>query len=179
MKETTISSKLVFSGRVIRLRVDEVALEPDGRKSSREVVDHPGAVAVVPVLPDGRVVLVRQYRYAAGEELTEIPAGTLYPGEDPEACARRELAEETGRKAAGLEGLGSFYTSPGFSGELIHIYLARLADDSGGEPHPDEDERLEAFAVPLDEALSLADGGCLRDAKTAVGLLLAARRLGR
>ncbi len=178
MKEEQVSSERVFSGRVVKLRVDDVRLEPEGRMARREVVEHPGAVALVSLTADGRVVLVRQYRYAAGRELLEIPAGTIEPGEDPETCARRELEEETGRRARSLEHLASLYSSPGFCSEQIHIYLARLEDGPGGNPRPDDDERLTLELLPLEEALALATGGRLADAKSVAGLALAAARIG-
>lgn len=178
MKEVLVSSRAIYGGRVVRLRVDDVRLEPEGRLASREVVDHPGAVALVPLTQDGQVLLVRQYRYAAGRELLEIPAGTLEPGEDPEACAIRELEEETGRKAGRLELLGSVYTSPGFCSERIHIYLARLDPGPGGAMHPDEDERLLLEALPLETALEMAMSGRMADAKSVAGLAMAAARLG-
>ncbi len=162
---------------MVNLRIDEVRLGPAGRTARREVVEHRGAVAVVPLTPGGRVVLVRQYRYAAGEELLEIPAGTLEPGEDPEACALRELAEETGYRATALELLASLFTSPGFCSECIHVYLARLGGEESGAPRPDADEQLEALTLPLTEAVGLALSGRLRDAKTVAGLLLAEGRL--
>ncbi len=177
LKEVMVSSRKVFSGRAVRLRVDEVRLEPEGRAARREVVEHPGAVALVPLTADGQVLLVRQYRYAAGRELLEIPAGTLEPGEDPEVCARRELEEETGRRAVGLEHLASVFTSPGFCDELMHIYLARLEEGPGGQSHPDEDERIVLEAMPFEEALALALGGRMGDAKSVAGLALAATRL--
>lgn len=162
----------------MNLRVDEVRLAPDGRPARREVVEHPGAVAVVPLTPDCQVVMVRQYRYAVGEELLEIPAGTMQAGEEPEACARRELGEETGGRARSLELLGTIFTSPGFCSEVMHIFLARLEDGPGGQPQPDEDERLEPVTLPLGEVVELARAGRLRDAKTVAGLLLAAARVG-
>lgn len=176
MKEETVSSEQVYTGRIVRLRVDEVRLVPAGRLARREVVEHPGAVAIVPVTPDGHVLLVRQYRYAAGEELLEIPAGTLEPGEDPTDCAVRELAEETGHRATRVELLTSVFMSPGFCNELIHIYLARLEGMAGGPRDPDEDEQLEVVRLPLARALDLARSGQLRDAKSVVGLCLAAAR---
>ncbi len=178
MKEVRVSSEQVYAGRVVRLRVDAVRLEPDGVPARREVIDHPGAVALVPVTRDRRVLLVRQYRYAAGQELLEIPAGTLEAGEEPETCARRELAEETGSKAATLELLASLFTSPGFCSERIHLFLARLEDGPGGDLDPDEDERLELVAMPFAEALAEALAGRIHDAKSVAGLTLAAARLG-
>ncbi|MEW6031318.1 MAG: NUDIX hydrolase [Bacillota bacterium] len=182
-----MSSRAVFRGRLVGLRVDEVRVLPEGRAASREIVEHPGAVAVVPVTTEGEVVLVRQYRYAAGEELLEIPAGTLEPGEEPAACAVRELREETGRSAAALEPLGSLFSSPGFCDEVIHLFLARLEDpgdeaSANGERGAynyatDEDERLEVVVLSLERAVGLARDGRLRDAKTVAGLCLAALRL--
>ena len=152
---------------------------PDGKAASREVVQHPGAVAVVPLTSGGEVVLVRQYRYAVGEDLLEIPAGTLETGEDPAGCAERELLEETGRRAASLEVLGKVFPSPGFCTELIHLYLAHLEDGPGSLPCPEEDERLEVVVIPLSRALRMAGEGRFRDGKTVAGLFLAATRLGR
>ena len=177
LRERPVSSERVYEGRVVRLRVDSVRLEPEGRLARREVVDHPGAVAVVAVTGGGEVLLVRQYRYAVGRELLEIPAGTLEPGEQPETCARRELEEETGRQAGSLEPLGAVFTSPGFCSERIHLYLARLEDGPGGRAHPDEDERLVVEVLPFEEALRLALEGRLADAKTVAGLAMAAPRV--
>ncbi|HCJ09823.1 MAG TPA: ADP-ribose pyrophosphatase [Clostridiales bacterium] len=177
--EERLSSQRVFSGRLIGVRVDEVRLVPDGRTARREVVDHPGAVAVVPLTPGGEVILVRQYRYAVGEALLELPAGTLEPGEDPAACAARELLEETGRRPARLELLASVFSSPGFLSEVVHIYLAELEDEEAGVgPQPEEDERVEVVALPFAAAAAMAREGRLRDAKTVAGLLLAAGVVG-
>lgn len=176
-KEDRVSSREVFAGRILRVRDDEVRLDPGGRLAKREVVEHPGAAAIVPLWPDGRVLLVRQYRYAAGQALLELPAGTLRPGEDPAACARRELAEETGAVALSLDLLASVFASPGFCTERIHIYLARLPAGDVGETHPDADERVETVALPLAEALAMAADGRLQDAKTVTGLFLARARL--
>jgi len=142
-------------------------------------VEHPGAVAVVAVTRSGEVVFVRQYRYAVGTELMEIPAGTLEPNEDPADCAARELGEETGYRADTVELLASLHTSPGFCTETIHLFLARVGDDPDGPAHPDGDERVHALTIPLDEALVLAFSGRIRDAKTVAALGLAAAALGR
>jgi len=176
-REETVSSRQVFAGRILRVRDDEVRLVPGGRLTRREVVEHPGAVAIVAVGPDQSVVLVRQYRYAAGQALLEIPAGTLRPGEDPAACAERELAEETGAQVLSLEPLATLFVSPGFCTERVHLYLARLGQVAAGDPHPDEDERLEVVVLPLAEALAMVRDGRLPDAKSAAGLLLARDRL--
>lgn len=177
--EERITSEVIYKGRIVTLRVDEVRLLPDRRVARREVVDHPGAVAVVPLTAAGEVVLVRQYRYAAGEALLEIPAGALERGENPYRCAERELLEETGRRAAALERLAAVFPSPGFCSELIHLYLARLEDGPADPQSPDEDENLEIVTIPLARALAMARAGRLRDAKTVAGLFLAAAREGQ
>ncbi|NUQ00396.1 MAG: NUDIX hydrolase [Armatimonadetes bacterium] len=170
LRETRIDGERVYDGQVVKLEVDRVRL-PDGRESVREVVRHPGAVMVVPLTDDGRVVMVRQHRYCTGEALLELPAGTLEPGEEPLACAQRELVEETGYQARDWRHLASFYTTPGFTDELIHCYLASgitLGERAGG----DEDELIELAMLPLSSAQTLARRGEIRDAKTMVGLLL-------
>jgi len=177
LREERLASTRVFRGRVVGLRVDEVRLLPGERRATREVVEHPGAVAVVAAGPDRRVALVRQYRYPVGEVLLEVPAGTLEPGEDPAGCALRELAEETGLRGERAEPLTSLYTSPGFSDEVIHVFLVRLDSVRRDDPRPDEDERVEAVLMPLEEALALVRRGVIRDAKSAAALFLAAERL--
>jgi len=169
LAETTLESETIYSGRLIGLRRDKVRL-PNGRTSTREVVVHPGAVAVVPLLDDGRVVLVRQYRHAVGKTLMEIPAGTLHPNEAAEECALRELREETGYTAGHLEHLTSIYLAPGYSTELIHLFLATNLKPASGEA--DEDEFVEPVAVPLEEAVSQIGEGKIQDAKTVAALLL-------
>jgi ADP-ribose pyrophosphatase len=147
-----------------------------GATTTREVVRHGGAVAMVPLLDDGRVVLVRQFRHPVREALLEIPAGTLGAGEAPEACAQRELMEEVHYRAASLERLFSLCLAPGYSTELIHIYLA-----TGLEPAQlahDEDEVLRIEVLEMGEAVALIDDGGIKDAKTVAGVLAAARRLG-
>lgn len=174
MIETTIESKQIFKGRLISVRVDSVRL-PDGRVSVREVVEHPGAIAVVPVDEDGNVVLVQQFRYAIGDLLLEIPAGTLEAGESPEDCARRELQEEIGCSPGSLEKLFEVYLAPGYSTELIHYFLA--TDLTASVAAHDHDEFIEVHRIPLLEALEMIDAGRIRDAKTVAGIALAARRL--
>ncbi|HHY41396.1 MAG TPA: NUDIX hydrolase [Thermoanaerobacterales bacterium] len=168
--ESTISSKQIFSGHLLKLRVDEVLL-PNGRKSTREIVEHPGAVAVVAITGNDEVLLVRQYRKAVERELLEIPAGKLEKGESKETCVKRELMEETGYYPNELEYLTSFYTSPGFSNEIIHLFLGkkliRKAKDA------DFDEYLQAEKVPFKEVLDKIKSGEIIDSKTITGLLLA------
>jgi ADP-ribose diphosphatase len=169
-------STRVYEGRVVSLRLDEFDL-PDGRVLKHEVVEHKGAVAIVALADDSRVLLIRQWRHAVGEWLHEIPAGTLEPGEAPEACARRELIEETGFAADSVAPLVSFYTSPGFTTELLHVFLAQDLTPAHGDQ--DEDERIEVVPVPWREALAMCRDGRIKDAKTIAGLFSAARVLGR
>lgn len=174
LQETTIASETVFAGRLVRLRVDRVAL-PGGGAATREIVEHPGAVAAV-ALDGDDVLLVRQWRHPAGEVLLEIPAGTLEPGEAPEETIRRELAEEIGRRAGRIEHLIDFYVAPGYSSELIRLYLAAELAPASGDA--DADENIEVVRLPLAEALALCRAGTLRDGKTVAALLLAIARLG-
>jgi len=169
-REEKISGERVYAGRVLSLEVDRVQLAGGG-EAVREVVRHPGAAVVVPVLGDGRVVLVRQFRYAAGETLLEFPAGKRDGGEEPAACAARELAEETGLQAASLEYLTGFYTAPGFTDEFIHCFVARGLTAAAGAVR-DADEELELLPITLTDARRLIASGEIRDAKTIIGLLL-------
>lgn len=175
LEEKVLSSNYIHKGRVVNLRVDEVEL-PGGRRSTREVVEHRGAVAIVPLLPDGRVLMVRQFRLPAGRELLEIPAGTLDPGEEPAACAARELREETGYAAARLTPLFRSFLAPGYSSELLHTYAAEDLYPNGA--NADDDEQLELVELPLPEALKLISTGEVCDAKTICGLLMVARAKG-
>jgi len=166
----TLERKTIFEGKVVRLYLDQVRL-PNGAEAEREVVLHRGAVAMVALDDEDRVFLVRQYRHAPGKDLVEIPAGKLGEKEDPLACARRELKEEIGCGADTWTRLASFYTSPGFSDERLHLYLARGLHS--GTADPDEDEFLEIMHVPLAEALSMVARGEIEDSKTIAGLALA------
>ena len=168
--EKLVKSQRIYQGKVISLDYDLVTL-PNGKEAFREVVRHPGAVAVVPIAADGKVILVRQYRHAVGKVLLEIPAGKLAAGEDIEECARRELTEETGFTAKRLRKLTSIYTAPGFADEVIHIYAAE--ELTGGTPCPDEDEFLKAEAYTKEEIRELIQKEFICDAKSLVGLALA------
>ncbi len=161
------SSRTVFAGRVVTLTVESVTL-PNGATVDLEVIRHPGAAAVVPVGEDGRVFLVRQYRHAAGGYLLEIPAGKLDPGEDPRACAARELEEETGYRAGHLEPLLTILTTPGFTDEVIHLF--RATGLTPGTQALGHDEVLEVVPMDLGTALREIRRGGIRDAKTIVGL---------
>ncbi|WP_027719469.1 NUDIX hydrolase [Desulfovirgula thermocuniculi] len=174
--EKTLHSQVIYRGKILNLRVDRVLL-PNGTEGLREVVEHAGAVAVVALTEEGEVVMVRQYRYAVGRHLLEIPAGKLEEGEDPLQCAKRELAEETGYTARRWEPLLSFYSTPGFSSEKMHLFLARGLERGGQAP--DEDEFLQVVKVPLAEALGMLWRGEICDAKSAAGLLAASWLLAR
>lgn len=172
----TIESRRIHTGRVIALDTETVLL-PDGSTGTLDVVRHPGASAVVPFLndPNGEnptVLLIRQYRHATGKWLLEIPAGRLEPDEDPAVCARRELLEETGCTAGSVAHLTTIFTTPGFSDELIHLYMAK--DLARGDSQHEAGEFIESVSVHLAEALSLVESGEISDGKTALGLLYAA-----
>ena len=166
--EPTLSSELIYRGRIVSLRVDEVRL-PSGQTRRREIVEHGGAVAIVAVDDQARVLLVRQFRKPVEQFLLEIPAGTLEAGEDPDACARRELLEETGYRAERVERLIGFYSAPGFCTEYLHVYLATGLREGGASP--EEDESIELVREPVARALELIESGQIQDAKSQVGLL--------
>lgn len=163
------AEKELYRGRVIRL-VERKLVLPNGRKTTFSIVEHPGAVAVVPVFGNGDVLLIKQFRPSIDREIYEIPAGTLEPGEKPLATAKREIVEETGFKAKTWRKLTSFYTAPGFCTELIHVYEARGLSPAHAEG--DADEILRPVRVPLKEALSYVKSGRIRDAKSIAGLLV-------
>lgn len=169
-----LGSKEIFRGRTVRLDVDSVRL-PNGREMDFEMVRHPGAAAVVPLADDGQVLLVRQYRYATGGWILEVPAGKLDGGEAPEACARREVEEETGFRPREIEPLGWIWTSPGFTDERIWLFLARGL--VAGRQELGHDEVLALERVPLARAVEMAAGGEIVDAKSICALLRADRRL--
>jgi len=182
LRETVVGSEILHHGRLGDYRIDTVRFN-DGRQSTREILGHPGAVAIVALDPDDQVLLVRQWRNAAGRALLEIPAGTLdildpvaRTIEDPELAAPRELEEETGYRAATWRKLAEFWTVPGFATELMHLYLATdlrpAQDDRLG---PDEDERLELVRLPWPEAVAAVERGEISDAKSMVGLFWLAR----
>jgi ADP-ribose pyrophosphatase len=152
---------------VVNLGVETVTL-PNGATVELEVIRHQGASAVVPLREDGSVLLIRQYRHAAGGFIYEIPAGKLDPGEDPLACAERELEEETGHRAGRLEYLLTFFTTPGFTDEIIHIYLA--TELTPGVQNLEHDEVLDVVEMPLEHALQRIADGTIRDGKTIIGL---------
>jgi ADP-ribose diphosphatase len=182
LRETVVGSRTVHVGHYLEIRVDDI-VTPDGRRSSRDIVGHPGAVAILALDDEDRVLLVRQFRLAAGRTLLEIPAGTLDRSEgggleDPDLAARRELEEETGQRARSWRKLGAFWTAPGFATELMHLYLARdLTPATEDRLGPDADERLELERVPWRDAVALAERGGVADAKSILGLFWLARLL--
>jgi ADP-ribose pyrophosphatase len=176
MSSATLASRRAYSGRIISVDLDRVRF-PDGSEGELEMVRHPGASAVVPFLSDPgggdpQVLLLRQYRYAADRVMYEIPAGRLDPGETPVDCARRELREETGCDAARLEPLTTIYTTPGFTDEKIHLFLA--AQLTQGVAQHEDDEFIATEALPISRALQLIQEGEISDGKTIIGLLYTA-----
>ena len=176
LEERVVGSRVLHRGRYMEFRVETIE-RADGTRSTRDIVGHPGAVSVLAIDEDGRLLLVRQWRVAAGRALLEIPAGTLdvHAGvvEDPDIASRRELEEETGQRAATWRRLASFWTAPGFASELMHLYLATgLTAASGADRlQPDEDEDLEQRRVGIDEALGMIEDGTIVDSKTILGVL--------
>jgi|LSQX01.1.fsa_nt_gb ADP-ribose pyrophosphatase len=168
--EEPVSRQWIYQGRVINLSRDTVQLYT-GRQALREIVHHPGAVAGVPLSDDGQVVLVRQYRYAVGRALLEIPAGGLRVNEDPADCLQRELAEEIGLAARRVDRLMELHPSPGCLTELLHLYLARDLYPAVGQP--DDDENLQIVTMPLAEAIDCCVRGEICDGKSVAGLFLA------
>ena len=157
-----------YSGIIVDVTLDQIELA-NGRQAFREVVHHPGGVTILPLDDEGCVYCVRQFRYPYGEILLEVPAGKLERGEDPFECARRELTEETGFTADNWQSLGCLYTSPGYSGETLYLYLARGL--RAGEAHPDEGEFLSVERIPLAQLLEQVMDGRIRDAKTVAAVL--------
>jgi ADP-ribose pyrophosphatase len=174
-----LSRTLVYRGRIIDLYVDEVEY-PGGNRGVREVARHPGGAAVVPLTNDGQVLLVDQLRYPLDRHILELPAGKLSPGEDPAHCAARELEEETGWIPGVLTKLCAFHTTPGFCDELLHVYLGRnLERAPGGHKREEGEFTMSVRAVPFPEALQMITSGEITDAKTIIGLMIAAQREGR
>ena len=167
--EKPLMEESVFRGLIFDVNRMDVEL-PDGRRAQRDIVRHPGAVAIVALTDDGRICLVRQYRPSLGRVTVEIPAGKLDPGEDPLVCATRELEEETGLNAERIAYLTTIATTPGFTDELIHFYMATGL--SLGESHPDADEFLNIDLVELPELVDAVLDGRIEDAKTVIGALI-------
>jgi ADP-ribose pyrophosphatase len=162
-----MTTKNIYKGKVVTLNLETVTL-PNGATVELEVVRHPGAAAIVPMKDDRTVILIRQFRLAAGGFIYEIPAGKLFPGEDPRLCAERELEEEIGHRAGTIERLETFFTAPGFTDEVMHLFLATALVKTAQKL--DHDEVLEVIEMPLEQAIARIRDGTIRDAKTIVGL---------
>lgn len=172
-KEKLLRRAPAYEGKLLHIYADEV--EIGGRNTWREVVLHPGACAIIPVTEKKEILFVRQWRYAVQNALLEIPAGKLDPGESPDACAARELTEETGCTAKVIKKLGSVFTTPGFCNEEIHLYLATGL--TAGEQHLDPDEYLDVVKLPVSEVRRMMSAGEFHDAKTLAALAIAAEEL--
>ena len=167
--EKTLSSQLIYDGRVVKLRVDTVRM-PSGRETRREIVEHRDCVAIVAVDADDNVLLVKQFRKSVEKELLEIPAGGIDPGEDPVTTVRREMQEETGYLPRKVERLGGFYSSPGFCTEYLHLYLA--TDLTPSPLYAEDTESIKLTRVPISQIPSLITSGKIGDAKSIAGLLI-------
>ncbi|KAF0106887.1 MAG: ADP-ribose pyrophosphatase [Anaerolineaceae bacterium] len=174
MAYEVLKSEIIYPGRAFTIRRDHLRM-PDGHETKFDIVEHGGSVIIVPLDAEGNLLFVRQYRHAAGLDLLELPAGVLEPGEEPEACAAREIREETGMAAGKMDYLGGFFLAPGYSTEYMHVYLAT---DLRADPlEADADEFLSLERIPLAEALALAAGGKIPDAKSLAAFCLAGPRL--
>ena len=168
LKEKKINSKIVYSGDFLDVRKDDIIL-PNGKTSSREWINHPGAVVVIPILPNGDIAMIRQFRYSVGEEFIELPAGKLDKGETPEECAKRELEEEIGFKTNKLNFIATIHPAIGFANEKMSIFLAK--DLIKTQDNRDVDEFLELMPTTLDKALNLVWSNKITDVKTIIGIL--------
>lgn len=174
LKETTLSSKGVFTGGLLDVRVDEVRL-PNGKTSTREWIKHPGAAVMIPVLPDGKIGLIRHFRYPVQEELIELPAGKFNSGEEPEKCALRELEEEIGYRAGKLTFIANIHPAVGFASEKMWVFLAEDLEKS--EKSPDPDEFVKLLPTTLEKAVRMVWEGQITDGKTIIGIVWAERLL--
>jgi ADP-ribose pyrophosphatase len=169
MKEKTLNSKYIYKGKILNLRVDKVVLA-NGKKTTREIIEHYGAVAILPLIDEDKFLLVRQFRKSVERTLLEIPAGRIEKGEKIKECARRELTEETGYKAGNLTRLASVCLAPGYSSEIIHIFLAK--DLKKGNPNPDDDEFIQNVILRKKDALNKIISGKINDSKTIIAIML-------
>ncbi len=167
-QEKTINSKKIFQGKILNVRVDQVKV-PNGNKAEREIVEHPGGVCIIATTNTNKILLVEQFRKPIEGNLLELPAGKLEIDEDPLECAKRELIEETGYKAGLIEHLFTFYTSPGYSDESIHLYGASNLEEVG--LNPDEDEIIINHMIDKKEIIEMINTEKIKDSKTIVGLL--------
>lgn len=168
-EEKTLSSQLIYDGRVVKLRVDTVRM-PGGRETRREIVEHSDCVAIVAIDADGNVLIVKQFRKAVEKELLEIPAGGIDPGEDPVTAVRREMQEETGYLPQKVERLGGFYSTPGYCTEYLHLYLA--TDLTLSQLFAEDTESIKLVRVPISQIPGLITSGSICDAKSIAGLLI-------
>ncbi len=171
--EAFVKRKTVYDGRMVDFVVDTVRL-PNGKPATREFIDHPGAVGVLPFVDRNTVVLVRQYRHPVGEITLEMPAGKLDAGESIMTCVKRELHEETGYTARKITPLVDYWPTPAFANEVLHLFVAEGLTE--GKHHPDEDEFLDVVRMPFSKALALVKNGAIKDSKTIIGLLACALR---
>ncbi|GAA0443894.1 NUDIX hydrolase [Lentibacillus halophilus] len=169
-EEKTIRTESIYDGNIIQLQVDDVLL-PDENISKRELIKHPGAVGIIPITKDNKIVFVKQYRKPLEKALVEIPAGKLEDAEDPQVTARRELEEETGYKAGSLDFVVSFYTSPGFADEIMHLYVTKDIEPLKDALPGDADEFVERVELTLDEAKQYVNEQRIHDAKTNYAIL--------
>ena len=167
-EEKTLSSRLIYEGRAVRLRVDTVK-KPDGRETTREIVEHSDCVAIIAIDAQDNVLLVKQFRKPAEKELLEIPAGGIEPGEDPVSTVRRELQEETGYRPGKVEGLGGFYSAPGYCTEYLYLYLA--TDLTPSQLYAEDTGEIKLVSVPVSQIPDLITSGSICDAKSIAGLL--------
>ncbi|NLL90492.1 MAG: NUDIX hydrolase [Dehalococcoidales bacterium] len=168
MNEELLHSKIFFKGEILNVRVDEIRM-PDGSTATREIIEHSDAVAVVPIDRQGNILLVKQYRRAAGKELLEIPAGSVEPGEKPEETAKRELQEEIGYLPNKIVSMGGFYASPGYNTEYLHLYMA--TDLVPAKLHAEDTDSIEVVPVPVKSITDYIKSGKIRDAKSIAGIL--------
>jgi ADP-ribose pyrophosphatase len=173
-EEKTMKSEKIYEGKILNLRIDTVEL-PDKKYSKREIVEHPGAVAIVPVTDDNCIILVKQFRKPVEKSLLEIPAGKLEINEEPRETANRELKEETGYVSNKMEYLFEFFTSPGFSNEKMHLFLATGLVE--GDAVPESDEFIEVVKINIDDLIKMIDRGEIVDSKTIVGIFMAKKYL--
>lgn len=176
LTEKTVNKNYVYKGRIIRVRCDD-ALLPTGDACIREVVEHNGGVCIAPITDNGELIFVRQFRYPYSEVILELPAGKLELGEDPFEAGKRELEEETGTVAEEYFNFGEFYPSPGYCGEIIHLYAAKGLNAT--QMHPDDDEFLEVEKIPIAEAVEMVMNGEIRDGKTQALVMRVAEMLRR
>lgn len=169
LEEKTIKTEQIFTGKIVSLQVDDVLL-PNGKTSKREIIKHPGAVAIIALTAENKIVLVEQFRKALERTIVEIPAGKLEEGEDPTVCAIRELEEETAYTCEKIEWLMSFYTSPGFANEIIHLYIATNLTKKHHPLPLDDDEFVRVIELTLDEAIQYVKDQKIYDAKTAYAI---------